>query len=86
MFFAHGNSPSGVAMSLTDHGSIVKVQFFAKKSNLLADCTKPTLDMWKFIFSREKYHNLHTTVWWTEVKQALLTEEDSTGQVINPIY
>jgi len=30
-------------MSLTDHGSIVKVQFFCKKSNLPADCTKLTL-------------------------------------------
>jgi len=29
-------------MSLTDHGSIVKVQFFCKKSNLFADCTKLT--------------------------------------------
>jgi hypothetical protein len=28
---AHGNSPLAVAMSLLDQGSVVKVQFFAKK-------------------------------------------------------
>jgi hypothetical protein len=44
MILAHGNSPSGIVMSLPDQGSVVKVQIFAKISNLLADCTKVTLD------------------------------------------
>jgi hypothetical protein len=43
VILAHGNSPLAVAMSLLDQGSVVKVQFLAKKSDLLADCTKATL-------------------------------------------
>jgi hypothetical protein len=43
VILAHGISPLAVAMSLLDQGSVVKVQFFAKKSILLADCTKVTL-------------------------------------------
>jgi hypothetical protein len=30
VFLVHGNSPSGVAMSLPHQGSIVKVLFFSK--------------------------------------------------------
>jgi hypothetical protein len=44
VILAHGNSPLAVAMSLLDQGSVVKVQFLAKKSDLLADCTKATLN------------------------------------------
>jgi hypothetical protein len=44
MVLAHGYSSPGLAISLPDQGSVVKVQVFAKKTNLLSDCTKVTLD------------------------------------------
>jgi hypothetical protein len=53
VILTHGNSPLADVMSLLDQGSIVKVQFFAKKSNLLADCTKVTLGESRFVNQRK---------------------------------